>query len=107
MKEKIIKKYKIKSNIVDEYFNNLGPAFPNLSLCTNKDDVVTLKPIIEYNFKDVFSFTQNDIIYGFYIKSLDELLKINNKNPFTRQEIPKEALQRFQFIKQIHSFIVL
>lgn len=84
-------------------FNNElhGPACFKRSLCVNDTDFFTMDEIKSVSHLQFFSYTDVDnFIYGFDAMSLHNLI-INNpsnalvKNPYNRNEIPKEVIDRF------------
>ena len=88
------------------YFMSLGPANMDSSNCVNQDDVSTMEPLSSLKPKDLFSFKEGKIIYGFEIKTLIEVIeKYNNRNPFTRELLPNEALFRLNKIKKLYPLL--
>ena len=62
-----------------------GPAIINRELCNNEEDFFTFEEIKNIPQKYFFSYKDDkDIIWGFDIRSLSELLKNNSENPYTR-----------------------
>lgn len=62
----------------------------------NKDDVFTLEPIDDIPVKERFSYAAQDgQVYAFSAKDLNHYISTNQAiNPFTREELPPEALER-------------
>ena len=62
-----------------------GPAIINRELCNNEEDFFTFEEIKNIPRNYFFSYKDDkDIIWGFDIRSLSELLKNNSENPYTR-----------------------
>jgi len=72
------------------YFIRLkGPAFKDVSLCTNDSDFVTMEPLNEMNKNVFYSYKDSkNFIYGFDITSLIQMLQKKNKieNPYNREK---------------------
>lgn len=62
-----------------------GPGLFNRKIVNNEMDFFTFENINEIQYEDYFSFKDKDgFVYAFNIKSINELLKNDNKNPYTR-----------------------
>jgi hypothetical protein len=91
------------------YFIKLkGPAFKNVSLCTNDTDFVTMEPLNEMS-KDVFySYKDSkNFIYGFDITSLVQMLQKKNKieNPYNREKIDQTTTKEIKTVYNL-SFLI-
>jgi hypothetical protein len=100
--------------LVKEYLYLYGPAFKNISLCTNSNDFYSMEPLNELHPFQRFSYKDDDgFIYGFDIISLHNLfLKSKDiesvQNPYNRSLIPEyviktiKSLIRLSRILKIH-----
>jgi len=91
------------------YFIKLkGPAFKDVSLCTNDTDFVTMEPLNEMS-KDVFySYKDSkNFIYGFDITSLIQMLQKKNKieNPYNREKIDQTKTKEIKTVYNL-SFLI-
>jgi hypothetical protein len=91
------------------YFIRLkGPAFKDVSLCTNDSDFVTMEPLNEMK-KDVFySYKDSkNFIYGFDITSLIQMLQKKNKieNPYNREKIDQTRTKEIKTVYNL-SFLI-
>lgn len=66
-----------------------GPARIQRGMCMNTTDFCTLEPLEEISHKDFFSYTTNNITYGFDINSLLLFIKKRKglKNPYMRENM--------------------
>jgi hypothetical protein len=66
-----------------------GPAIMQRGICMNTTDFCTLEPLDEISNIDFFSYTTNNITYGFDINSLLSFIKKRNslKNPYMRESM--------------------
>ena len=63
-----------------------GPAVFNRKVCVNKTDFFTLEGIDSIPEEYFYSYKDNiNFIYGFDIRSLNELIKVNQPNPYNRE----------------------
>jgi hypothetical protein len=97
----IIKIQKIFRGKLQRTYNNChGPAFINRALCTNATDFLTIEDMKVLPFSQFISYKDVDnFIYGFDIISLYNLILksgINVKNPYNRNEIPKEVVNNIR-----------
>ena len=70
-----------------------GPAVLLRDRCNNTEDFYTFDDIKDIPQKFFFSYKDSrDIIWGFDIRSLNELLQSNNENPYTRVAFPKSVI---------------
>ena len=82
-----------------------GPAYLNISKCTNVEDFCTLDKLDNIPKKNFFSILENGVYYGFDINSLIQM-QIANKNkklinPYTMNPFQNEVVE---IIKKINSF---
>lgn len=101
----IIKIQKIvRGKIVRKYMELHGPASKDRKLCNNAYDFVTMEPVEEIKFHQLFSYKDEDgFIYAFDIISLHNLYEKGNKimqNPYNRKDFsPKELLNLKLMVK--------
>lgn len=98
------KKYCVK------VYNDLhGPARKNRNLCVNETDFFTMDPISEISYRQFFSFKDNDdMIYGFDILSLHNLILKNGKiitNPYNRNIINENIKNDIKKLIKFGKFI--
>ena len=98
------KKYCVK------VYNDLhGPARKNRNLCVNETDFFTMDPISEISYRQFFSFKDNDdMIYGFDILSLHNLILKNGKiitNPYNRNIINENIKNDIKRLIKFGKFI--
>lgn len=73
--------------------NTQGPGFLNKSLCVNDEDFLTFETKEEINDIYFFSFKEGNSIFFFDIRSFKKLVETNAVNPYTRTNIPEEAIK--------------
>jgi hypothetical protein len=73
-----------------------GPGIINKHKCQNHEDFYTLDNINEIEDKYFFSYDQHGHIYFFDIRSFHKLINADCKNPYTREDIPKYAIESFK-----------
>jgi len=73
-----------------------GPGIIDKSKCSNQEDFYTLDSIHDIEDKYFFSYEINGHIYYFDIRSFNRLVNGDCKNPYTRGEIPKYAIDMFK-----------
>lgn len=109
--QKVWKKY-----ILKKYNNLRGPAKYNRSLCVNETDFYTMDPLNDLEYKQFFSFKENNTIYGFDILSFNTLINTTKKNcylkdtnniinPYTRNIISKEIIFNFNRLVKLSKFL--
>ena len=84
-----ILKNKIKERNIQKIH---GPAINNRELCNNNEDFFTFDEIKD--IPEIYFFSYKDeknIIWGFDIRSLTELLKNGSENPYTRVQFSGEV----------------
>jgi hypothetical protein len=106
----IIKIQKIFRGRLQRTYNNChGPAFINRALCTNATDFLTIEDIKVLPFSQFISYKDVDnFIYGFDIISLYNLILksgINVKNPYNRNEIPKEVVNNIRDLLRLSKIL--
>ena len=102
--QRVWKKYCIK------VYNKLhGPARKNRSICVNETDFFTMDPISEISDSQFFSYKDIDnMIYGFDILSLYNLLLKNGKNstnPYNRNIIKNNIKNNIKKLIKFANFI--
>lgn len=88
-------------NAFRKYNNNKkiktqGLGIINKHKCQNQEDFYTLDNINEIEDKYFFSYDQHGHIYFFDIRSFHKLINNDCKNPYTREDIPKYAIDSFK-----------
>jgi hypothetical protein len=78
-----------------------GPGYNKLSICVNETDFLTMEPLHSISVYQIFTFKENNIIYGCDIKSIYEWIKKSNINPYTRIEFENIT------IESIHKLIII
>lgn len=78
-----------------------GPAYKNLSICVNESDFLTMDPLHDISIYQIFTFKENNIIYGCDLKSIYEWIKKSNINPYTRLEFENSTLNN------VHRLIII
>ena len=110
--------YKLQKIVRNKYLNKIsGPGYINPLLCCNNRDIISLDNIwiekdniqilnLEFDKIYLFTYINNNIIYGFNIYSLEDLF--NNKiykDPFTNNRFSKENIEKIKikinFIKKL------
>lgn len=86
---------------LQRFYNRLhGPGYANKSLCTNNTDFFTIDKLSDLSYSEFFSYKDyDDFIYGFDVVSLHNLILKSEKpvkNPYNRNNIPDEELQKFK-----------
>jgi len=108
-KEITIKLNRLKENILGQKLigclkiiilkwkkKHYGPAYLNISKCTNVEDFCTLDKLENIPHSNLFSVLENGVYYGFDINSLIKLF-ISNKNkilvnPYTMKPFKKDII---------------
>ena len=86
---------RIKNNLNKRRCETQGEGILDKSKCSNQEDFYTLDNIMELEDKYFFSYREDKHIYFFDIRSFRKLLKNDGKNPYTRTDIPEEAINMF------------
>lgn len=73
--------------------NTQGPGFLNKSLCVNDEDFLTFETKEEISDIYFFSFKEGNSVFFFDIRSFKKLVETNAVNPYTRTNIPEEAIK--------------
>lgn len=76
-----------------------GPGFKHIHNCVNESDFLTMEPLHE--IEQLFTFKENNVIYGCDIKSIYEWIKKSNINPYTRNEFENDI------IDNVHKLIII
>ena len=102
----IIKIQKIfRGHIVRKYIELHGPAIIDRKKCNNAYDFVTMEPVEEINFHQLFSYRDEDgFIYGFDIISLHNLYEKSAKdmqNPYNRKAFPLSVILNLKTIVKL------
>jgi len=91
---------KIRHHLKKKYSNTQGPGLIDKSKCQNQEDFYTLDNINSIEDKYFFSYQHDDHIFFFDIRSFNKLIYGDNKNPYTRESIPNDAIKMFNKRKQ-------
>lgn len=82
-----------RSNLILKYNLMHGPAMIHRKLCVNETDFFSMEPLSQIPYTQFMSYKDvDDMIYGFDILSIYNLLKKGGKttsNPYNRNPIPK------------------
>lgn len=78
-----------------------GPGFKQLNICVNESDFLTLEPLHDISIHNLFTFKENNVVYGCDIKSIYDWIKKSNINPYTRIEFENDT------ITTIHHLIII
>ncbi len=90
--------------LVKQFIYLYGPAFKNVSLCTNSDDFYSMEPLNELHPFQIFSYKDDDgFVYGFDIVSIFNLIdqtenKDNVQNPYNRKQIANVILEKLRHL---------
>ena len=79
------KNWKVKTN-------TQGPGFIDKSLCVNDEDFLTFETKEEISDIYFFSFKEGNSVFFFDIRSFKKLVETNAVNPYTRTNIPENAI---------------
>ena len=94
--QKLYRGYKLR--LLNSY---KGPALFNRKSVNNECDFFTFETINEIHYDNFFSFKDQDgFIYAFNIKSINELLKNDDKNPYTRNTFHSDIKINLEKIKK-------
>jgi hypothetical protein len=72
-----------------------GIGLYNKEKCSNQEDFYTLDTINDIEDKYFFSYEKDGHIYFFDIRSFNQLIDNDTKNPYTREDIPQYAMESF------------
>ena len=86
--------------ILRKWLKLAGPGVLNRTICHNDEELVTMDDKKSVSPFDYFSFTENDKVYWFDIRSIVEASIFNMvpTNPYTRQELSIDTRQRMRKI---------
>lgn len=92
----------VKRNLNKKKVETQGEGILDKTKCSNQEDFYTLDNVMDIEDKYFFSYREANHIYFFDIRSFGKLLKNDGKNPYTRNDIPEEAIKMFnKRIKQL------
>ena len=86
---------KIRKKLNYRKVETQGEGILDKSKCSNQEDFYSLDSIMELEDKYFFSYRESNHIYFFDIRSFKKLLQNDGKNPYTRNDIPDEAIKMF------------
>tara|TARA_B100001093_G_scaffold435786_1_gene433899 strand:- start:4 stop:954 length:951 start_codon:yes stop_codon:yes gene_type:complete len=86
---------KIRKKLNYRKVETQGEGILDKSKCSNQEDFYTLDNIMELEDKYFFSYRESNHIYFFDIRSFKKLLQNDSKNPYTRNDIPDDAIKMF------------
>jgi hypothetical protein len=96
---------KVRGNIVRKYIELHGPAGKDRKKCNNVCDFVTMEPVEEIDFHQIFSYKDEDgFIYAFDIVSLHNLYEKSDKemqNPYNRKAFPSSAILNLKLMVKL------
>ena len=106
----IVKIQRQSRGYLQRLYNKLhGPAFFNKKMCTNETDFYTLDPLTEIPYSQYISIEIEGLIYGYDIKSLYNLHKMNNggkvTNPYNRDEFPIDTWLKIKRLIKLSKII--
>lgn len=90
-----------KNKLFEKYLKLKGCANHNRKICVNETDFISLKKISEIPHYSFYSYTHNDITYGFHIGSLKTYIDNNTNNskeqinPYDRSSISDDNINDF------------
>ena len=84
-----------KDYLKNKNIKTQGIGLYNKDKCSNQEDFYTLDNINDIEDKYFFSYEIEGHIYFFDIRSFNQLVKNDSKNPYTREEIPQYAIDSF------------
>ena len=85
-----IRKFLVTNNI-----KKRGIAAYCKHLINNETDCLTFNKIIDIPLQDLFTYRDNNIYWGFNIKTFKEILKLNIPNPYSTLPIPNNIKEKF------------
>jgi len=80
------------------YLKNLYTT-PKTVFC-NQTDYLTLEPLKNTQYTEIFTCVQDKLLYGFEIASFEKIK--NENNPFNRKQFQENDLKRFEIVKYIY-----
>ena len=84
-----------KNYLKSKKIKTQGIGLFNKEKCSNHEDFYTLDNINEIEDKYFFSYETDGHIYFFDIRSFNQLIENDSKNPYTRENIPQYAIDSF------------
>ena len=85
----------IKKYLSNNKSKTQGTGIINKSKCSNQEDFYTLDSIDDIEDVYFFSYETSGHIYFFDLRSFNKLMGSDCKNPYTRETIPKYAIDMF------------
>lgn len=101
--KKIIRIQKYIRRYLQQKKNQLhGPFILDSRKWNNDSDFVTYDSILNFHINDLFTYEdENNLIYCFYIPSLQILIDTNKVNPYTQNPFYESCIERFhQLVKK-------
>ena len=95
LKKIILIQNTFKNYLKTKQIKTQGIGLYNKDKCSNQEDFYTLDNINDIEDKYFFSYETDGHIYFFDIRSFNQLVKNDSKNPYTREEIPQYAIHSF------------
>lgn len=72
-----------------------GKGYFNKDICNNTEDFFSFENINDLNQKYFFSYEDvNKFIWFFDIRSFNKLIELNQSNPYTREPLPKNIIEK-------------
>lgn len=72
-----------------------GPACFQVNKCVNQEDILTFDSLSEIPSHYIFSYRDGDtFIYGFDIRSVNEILKRDSENPYNRSKFSESVVNQ-------------
>ena len=93
-----IQKY-LRGNLVRRNIQIRGTAVYVRNKCVNITDCMELGDINTIPPNKFFSYIDNNIYWGFHVKTFNNLLKYNSINPYNMKQIPSIVIDKFKLLK--------
>ena len=78
-----------------KYEKERGPGFTDRKICNNDEDFYTFEELDKISDKYFYSYRDNnDLVWGFDIRSFKKLLDMNYDNPYTTEKISDEIKEK-------------
>ena len=85
----------IVSDVILSDVEYRGPSFDNVANITNTEDFYTFQNMAEISPDYIFTYkTDDEFIYGFDIRSFHKLIEKTNFNPYNREKISRDVIDR-------------
>jgi len=75
--------------------NLRGPGYLDPSVCVNETDFFTCEELVNLDKSYLFTYSNNDTIYGFDMRSFKKLLEFSKENPYDKTSITEEVITNF------------